>query len=261
VYFIHHVAVAIQVSSILERIAGDTRGAIDQLFPEPLGEGEDEAREESFAAREWRALPALRSGYIVTVDSDALLDFARRRGAVLRMELAVGEFAVESQPLASLAGSEAHDAGRDGDAAALDRLYAFGTERSVDQDAAFGIQQIVDVATRALSPGVNDPSTASMCADHLGALLVRLARRRIPGPLRTDGGELRVIARGPTFETLAALAFDELARDARGKPDVLRSLLNAARAAERAAPPRRAAFVRSRIEALEASLRQCNGPL
>ncbi len=255
VYFIHHVAVTIRVSSILQRIADDTRAALDQLFPQPLGEGEDDAQEDSFAARDWRPLPALRSGYIVALDSDALVAFARRRGAVLRMDLAVGDFAVESQPLASLAGGEAHQAARD--AAALDRVYAFGAERSVEQDAGFGIQQIVDVATRALSPGINDPSTAGMCADHLGALLVRLARRRIPGRLRTAGGELRVIARGPTFETLTAVAFEPLARHARGKPEVLRSLLRAACALERAAPPRRAAFVRTHIQALQASLREC----
>jgi uncharacterized membrane protein len=240
VYFIHHVALAIQVSTILERIAAETRDAIERLFPQQLGEGEDDAAEEPPGERAWRALPALRSGYIVTVDARGLLAFARERGAVLRMELGVGEFAVESLPLAYLAGGSARP---QDDAAALDALYTLGTERSVEQDAAFGIQQIVDVATRALSPGVNDPSTAAMCADHLGALLVRLARRRMPSRLRAEGGELRVIARAPSFERLAALAFEPLTRYARGKPEVLAALERAARAVQSAAPPRRAAVI------------------
>jgi uncharacterized membrane protein len=252
VYFIHHVAVTIQVSAILERIAGDTRAAIDALFPEPLGEGEDDSPEESCAQREWRALPAARSGYIVTVDIKGLLAFARNRGAVLRMELAIGEFAIESQPLASIAGGEERAAGRD--AAALARLYALGAERSIEQDAAFGIQQIVDVATRALSPGINDPSTAAMCADHLSALLVRLARRRVPSRRRTDAGELRLIAKGPSFESLTALALESFVRYARGKRAVLETLERAARAVQRAAPPRRAAFMARHLEAIEARL-------
>jgi uncharacterized membrane protein len=256
VYFIHHVALAIQVSTILERIAAETHRAIERLFPQELGEGEDDAAEAALAEREWRALPALRSGYVVTVDTRGLLAFARERRALLRMELGVGDFAVESLPLASLAGGAGDERA---DAGALDALYTLGAERSVEQDAAFGIQQIVDVATRALSPGVNDPSTAAMCADHLGALLVRLARRRMPSRLRREGGELRVIARAPSFESLAALAFEPLARYARGKPEVLAALARAARRVERAASPRRAAFMRAQLAAVEARLRECTG--
>jgi uncharacterized membrane protein len=245
VYFIHHIAVTIQVSTILERIAAETRRAIDRLFPEPFGEDDDDAGEKALVAeRDWRMLPALRSGYIVSVDAKGLLAFARSRGAVLRMTLGIGEFAIESLPLAALAGGKSEPRA---ETRALDALYTIAGERTIEQDAAFGIQQIVDVATRALSPGINNPSTAAMCIDHLSALLVRLARRRIPSRLRTDGGELRVIARGPTFESLAALAFEPLARHARGQPEVLASLERAARAVERAAPPRRAAFMRNHL--------------
>ena len=254
VYFIHHVALAIQVSSILERIARQTRAAIDHLFPQELGQGEDDAADGASAAREWRPLAALRSGYIVTVDASGLLAFARSRGAVLRMELAVGEFAVEGQALASIAGGATH-AG-ESDAAALDSLYVFGAERGIEQDAAFGIQQIVDVGTRALSPGINNPSTATMCVDNLSALLAHLVRRRIPSRLRTEGGELRVIARGPTFESLATLAFEALVRHARNHPEVLASLLRAARTVEKAAPPRRAAFMRKHVRSLETMLEE-----
>jgi len=257
VYFIHHVAVTIQVSSILQRIAAETRKAIETLFPEHLGEDEDDAAPSAAGERDWRAIPARRSGYLVSIDAAGLLAFARRRGGVLRMELAVGEFAVESQPLASLAGASAEPRA---EADELDQLYTFGAERSVHQDAGFGIQQLVDVATRALSPGVNDPSTAAMCADHLSALLVQLARRRMPSPLRREGGELRVIACGPSFESLVGLAFEPLVRYARGKPEVLAALARAARRVERAAPPRRAAFMSAHLETIEARLREPERP-
>jgi uncharacterized membrane protein len=225
VYFIHHVAVAIQVSSILARIARETRRAIERLFPEDLGEDEDDSAEEPMPLElGWRTLPARRSGYIVSVDAEGLLAFARSRGVVVRMERAVGDFAIESQPLASLAG---------------------GT-------ADVGVQQIVDVATRALSPGINNPSTAQMCIDHLSALLVRLAQRRIPSRLRREGKELRVIACGPTFESLTALVFEPLRRYAQRNPEVLESLERAARAVESAASPRRRAVMARHVDAIAA---------
>lgn len=247
VYFIHHVAVAIQVSTILQRVAHESRRAIERLFPEELGEGEAEAPDDACITHPWRAVPALRSGYIVEVDAGGLLAFARRRGAVLRMELGVGEFAIESLPLASLAGPTGDPAA---DAAELDTLYTLGAERSVDQDAAFGLQQIVDIATRALSPGINDPGTAAMCADHLSALLVLLARRRIPSPRRLEAGELRVIAKGPTFESIVALTFDPLVHYAQDNPPALAGLTRAARSLERAASGRRREFLRRHFHLL-----------
>jgi uncharacterized membrane protein len=250
VYFIHHVAVSIQVSTILARIAGETRRAVERLFPEDLGEGGDDAAEEPMPLElTWRTLPARRSGYIVSVDAEGLLAFARSRGVVVRMERAVGDFAIESQPLASLAGGTADP---DQEARALDELYSLASERTIEQDAAFGVQQIVDVATRALSPGINNPSTAQMCIDHLSALFVRLAQRRIPSRMRRDGEELRVIACGPTFESLIALAFSPLRHYAQRNPEVLESLERAARAVESAAPPRRRALMRRHIGAAAA---------
>lgn len=248
VYFIHHVSVAIQVSTILERVSAETRRAIDALFPDELGQDEDEPPPAPESDRGWHAVPALRSGYVVEVDSGGLLEFARKRGAVLRMERAVGEFVIESQPLASLADGATSDPRAD--ARALDALYTLASERTIRQDAAFGVQQIVDIATRALSPGINDPSTATMCIDHLSALCVRLARRRMPSRLRGDPGGPRVIARGPSFAALVALGFEPLTRHAANNPDVLAALERAALALERAAPPRRRGLVRGCLDAI-----------
>lgn len=249
VYFIHHVAMSIQVATILERIAGETARAIDRLFPEELGEEEEEAEDalERFGGP-WRTVAARRNGYIVAVESEALMDYACRHGALLRMELAVGEFAIESQPLASLAGGKP-DA--EAEAEELDDLYAIDTERTIEQDAAFGLQQIIDVAARALSPGINNPGTATLCIDWLTALLVRLAHRRLPSRIRVYEGKPRVLAKGPSFESLTALVFGALVRYANGKPEVLDSLEAAARIIERAAPRRRRFAMQAHLEAIE----------
>jgi len=254
VYFIHHVAIVIQLPTILQRIANDTHEAIDRLFPDELAEGEDDPDEPVAAgAGRWKRLPALRSGYLVAVDTDGLVALARRHGAVLRMELGIGEFAIESSPLASLAVGK--DVGQDDeppiDARALDRVYDMGPERTIEQDAAFGVEQIVAVAVRALSPAVNNPSAAVMCVDHLSAVLVRLTRRAVPARLRTEGGELRVIAKGPTFESLVALAFEPLLRHAKGHPEVVDAMARAARTIERIAPPRRGLVIRRHLAAIK----------
>ena len=226
VFFIHHLARSIEASSILLRITRGTCEAVDELFPEDLGEEGGEADREEAAARiqDWTAVPASASGYIVSLDSDALLRFAAGQGRVVRMDLAIGDFAVAGQPLASLEGSQpVDDSARD----ALNRCYSFDQQRTIEQDAAFGVQQIVDVGLKALSPGINDQSTAILCIDRLTEILVRVARRRIENPYRYEGGRLRVIAIGPTFQDLVRLAFRDLRDAGATKPAVLERLSRA----------------------------------
>ena len=138
------------------------------------------------------------------------------------MEQGIGEFVVKGRPLASLEGSERLGAR---DAQDLAACYSFDRQRSVEQDAAFGVQQIVDIAEKALSPGINDSTTAVMCIDRLTEVLAALARRRIASPWRRDAGVLRVMATGTTFEKLADLAYGALRDNARGNRAVLARLL------------------------------------
>lgn len=222
VFFIHHLASSIEASSILARVTSATLRAIDDLFPEDLGSG---AEDEPLAAESggaWVPIASLETGYIVSVDNERLLGFARSRGRVVRMEQGIGDFVVEGRPLASLQGSESPGAR---DAEDLAACYSFDRQRSVEQDAAFGVQQIVDIAEKALSPGNNDSTTAVMCIDRLTQVLAALARRRIASPCRRDGGALRVIAAGTTFAKLADLAYGALRDHARGNRAVLARLL------------------------------------
>jgi uncharacterized membrane protein len=222
VFFIHHLATAIQASSILERITRTTLRAIDELFPENLGDGVEEPVPQAAEGSAWTPIAACQSGYIVSVDNDGLLAFARAQGRVLRMDRTVGDFVIDGCPLASLQGSAAVD---EDTPQALGRLYVIRRQRSIDQDAAFGMQEIVDVAVKALSPSENDPTTAIMCIDRLTQLLVRVASRRVESPLRRDGAELRVIAHGPTFAGLADLSYDAVRNEAHGNPTILLRLL------------------------------------
>lgn len=166
IYFIHHIAMSIQASSIIAAVAQETNAAVDHLFPEELGE---EAEEEaggylarSLTEQTWSAVPAVKSGYIASIGHDAILALARDRKVILRMERAIGDFVVAGTALASVAGPGGLD---DETTAELNAVYVVSRQRTVQQDAAFGIRQIVDIALKALSPGINDTTTAVMCVE------------------------------------------------------------------------------------------------
>ncbi|CAN5134798.1 DUF2254 domain-containing protein [soil metagenome] len=225
IFFIHHIATAIQAAQILRAVASETEAAISRLFPEGLGE-EKETLDNTLPVppkvKAWQSVPALATGYVQGVDESALLRFAREKRLIVRMECGVGEFVIAGTSLASVTGEAAPDeAGTEG----LNSAYTLGPQRTMGQDAGFGFRQIVDVALKALSPGINDTTTAIMCVDRLASLLVRLARRHIEKDWRMEGGELRVIARGPSFASLLAESFDQIRQNAGGNVAVLDRLL------------------------------------
>lgn len=235
VYFIVHISQSLQAAAILERVRDETVAAVTGLFPQELGEPAGDAaaaheRAAALAHASWQPLYARTSGYVQRVDEDGLLAFARERDVVVRMRLGVGAFAVAGAPLAEIVAPDgSRPQGLDADATeqALNALYMVSPYRTVDQDAEFGLLQISDIALKALSPGVNDTTTAVTCVGHLTAVLTALARRRMPDPVRVDTGRVRVLAAGPTFVSLAATAFDDVRRSAASNVTVLARLLDA----------------------------------
>ncbi len=229
VFFIHHIASSIQASSIIASITQDTIASIERLFPERLGHGpdEDEAPDQvlkSAAEMSWYPVPAAVNGYIQSVDNDALLRLARERKTVVRMERGIGAFVVQNTALASLALDDPPDQET---VTALNDAYSVGRHRTVEQDPAFGIRQIVDMALKALSPGVNDTSTAVMGIDYLTAILAQLAPRKFPASLRYEGDRLSVITIAPTYEGLLAEAFDQIRGSAIGNVGIMARMLSA----------------------------------
>ena len=240
IFFIHHIASALQASTILDRVRHATEEAIAELFPEEIGDAVDEDADAALTDQlgadvRWRSIPTRRTGYVQSVDAHGLLELARDQNVVLRMEHAVGDFVTCGMPLAAIASSgreETVQSTPDGVVPedlidALGSLFTINAHRTVEQDAAFGILQISDIALKALSPGVNDTTTAVTCVDHLGAVLARLAERRIAARVRGDDGQARVIALGPTFAGLVSLALDDIRRNAESNVTVLGRLLDA----------------------------------
>ncbi len=227
IFFIHHIAASIQASTIIADVADETITAIDRSFRRKLDMSQIDSQENQtgvpLTERNWQAVPARRNGYIQSVDNAALLSLARKHKTVVRMEIGIGHFVVQNETLASLTleGPLEKDI-----IAALQAAYSIDRHRTVYQDCAFGIRQIVDMALRALSPGINDTTTAVMCLNYLTAILARLASRGIPSPYRYEDGELRMIAIGPTFESLVAESFNQIRGSANGNVAIMIQMLD-----------------------------------
>ncbi len=222
IYFIHHIALSIQAASIIAAVSNETLSAVDRLFPDRLGESHELAEEDRDhwmkSIRAWVEVNSLSTGYIESVDGDSLLRLANEWGTIFRMERGIGDFIVCGTPFLSIANWTALENER---VQTLNSLFVVSRQRTVQQDASFGICQISDIALKALSPGINDTTTAVMCMDYLGAILVHVASRAIPSAWRHQDGKLRLIAKGVTFDSLVSEAFDRIRQNATGNVAVL----------------------------------------
>jgi uncharacterized membrane protein len=226
IFFIHHIALSIQASHIVAAVAHETIAAVDRLFPDAVGEPADDASAAGRAAAEplRTAIPADRTGYVQRVDLDALIAFARERETSVRMALGVGDFVIEGTSIVSVSDARAADPDAVRQACAA---FTIDRQRTVEQDAAYGIRQLVDVALKALSPGINDTTTAVMCVDYLTAILVRLTGRQLTPPVRDDQDRWRVLMRHPAYADFVQEAFDQIRQNAGGNVAVLQRLLGA----------------------------------
>ncbi|KQN27598.1 DUF2254 domain-containing protein [Sphingomonas sp. Leaf38] len=221
IYFIHHVPSRIHINSVIERIGDSLLKEIDERFPVFVGKALDQRDDDripdafrpdaSTTAIERRAgIRAKHTGYIQLIDEDALICAARESKLVLRLQYQSGDFVHRGSILVE---AWPGDALEDEAQTALRAAFAIGSRRTGMQDLRFLIDELVEIAARALSPGVNDPFTANSCLDWLGAALSDLARRDLPSRLRADDdGELRVIAHPLTFAGFIDRGFGALAQ-------------------------------------------------
>jgi uncharacterized membrane protein len=164
------------------------------------------------------------SGYLQYVSMSTLIDIATGSGAVIRLLHRPGHFVAEGQPLAQVWPAEAAP----GVARALGGAHATGPHRTLTQDLSFAVDQLVEIAIRALSPAVNDTFTALACIDWLGDGLGKIAARWEPATVYRDGaGHLRVLTVKVSFDRLAERAHDKIRQSSRGMPAVMIRQLDA----------------------------------
>ena len=215
-FYVHKIARAIVADSIVARVADDLRNNVRGLLPE-ANESEGVMPEDIPPIASTVSLG--RSGYIQVIDYDRLVSVACRGSALLQVKVRAGHFVLK--------GGEhvvAHAARPLGDdtAEAIRDAFVVGKERSPAQDLEFGLRQLVEIALRALSPGINDPYTAVAMVDRIGAALEEIFQcSLLPTVLRDKDGVVRVIAQRSDAQGLADAAFDPIRQAGQDIPAVL----------------------------------------
>jgi uncharacterized membrane protein len=229
VYFIHHVANSIQADTVIAGVAADLAHALDRLYPRLAAEHGRVAATAPVPAgllsKPATPVPAGRGGYVQAIDAQALLRLAREHDLVIEILRRPGHFVILGRPL-----MRAWPAARVSDEvieAAADKVV-LGPKRTPTQDLEFSIDALVEIALRALSPGINDPRTAMTCIDRLAEALAHFMRTGSRPPLIDDAdGTLRLILHPTTFDGAIDAAFNQIRQAANGHVAVLIRIIDA----------------------------------
>jgi uncharacterized membrane protein len=201
VLYVHHTARGLRVISVIRSVGAETRHAIEREYPAaatPPGSAPEGAPDGLVS---WEGA----GGVVTAVDAERLVRLAESRSVVLVLVPGIGDFVPHGAPLLAVHGAGVVASGD------LTHLVELGVERTMEQDVRFGFRQLVDIAERALSPAVNDPTTAVQALDQIHDLLRLLAPRPWPSGLhRGDDGTVRLVVRPPSFDDLVHLAVDEV---------------------------------------------------
>jgi uncharacterized membrane protein len=215
IYFIHHIPESIHISNIVAGVGRDLNRHIDDQFPSLLGEPSEVESERDVEANlplsfytTARKIRADGNGYVQFVDTDGLMEIACEHDLVLRLRYRSDDFVTRGSVLLL---ASPNSRVNDDVASQLAATFIGGAQRTMTQSLRFLLNQLVEVAMRALSPGVNDPFTAMNCMDWLQAAIENLAKRELSDAHRYDPEQnLRVVAEPETFASFASLVFDQL---------------------------------------------------
>jgi uncharacterized membrane protein len=240
VVYVHHIGQALRVSALIELVGKETRSLVDDKYPDKgliadVGDG---------------VVNATKSGVLTGIGVEQLVEEARRAGCRLELVRALGEFVPAGAPLFRVEG------GATGlDEERLRQLLVFSLEPTLDEDVAYGVRMLVDIAERSLAESpFQDPTTAVQAIDRLHDILRQLARRPFPdGRHRDAAGELRLTVRTMSWEAYVHLAFDEIRMAGAGSPQISRRLKAALEDLRRLATPERIPIIDEQLDLLAAA--------
>jgi uncharacterized membrane protein len=246
VWYVNHIGRKLRVSALIELVGADTRELLNKVYANPG----------ATPRLEWPTICAPRSGVIIQIDHQALVRIAEAGNCVLALKPALGEVVLAGAPLFELEG-----AGERVDADVALRAIKFGPERTLDQDVAYGLRMLVDIAERSLSDGpFLDPTTAVQAIDRLHDCLRQLAPRPFPdGRYRDTKGDVRLITPSMTWEDYVHLAVDEIRMAGAGSPQVARRLRAALQDLLTIAPPERQVVLKEQLDLLQSGIESTIG--
>ncbi|HEX5348872.1 MAG TPA: DUF2254 domain-containing protein [Pseudonocardiaceae bacterium] len=227
VLFLAHLAQEIRVETMLRNVHEEASETVRRVLPglDPTAEG---GAALPVPPRSAVPLPAGSSGFLTRMDEQALVAAAADADAVVLLDRVPGDSLIAGTPVGAAWPRDAGSFDPDTWSRLAQRVaeaISTGFERTAAQDVSYGLRQLTDVAIRALSPGINDPTTAVHALSHSSALLCELACRDLaPRLLRDEQGAVRVVLRGPDLADLLELAMTQPRRYGAGDPFVLARL-------------------------------------
>ena len=208
-YLVDQTAKTLRPVGIIGGIAGMADGVIASIYPHPLKDAKGLAIEQAISTSDEPSRTVCYqggSGVLQALDGPGLAEMARRHGCTIRVAPQVGDFVTRGEPLVHLYGGGESLSDRE-----LHQSIAVGIERTLRQDPAFAFRIIVDIASKALSPAINDPSTAVLALDQIHRLLRVVGRRYLgDGTIRDAEGVVRVILPTPNWEDFVNLGMSEI---------------------------------------------------
>lgn len=222
VYFIHHISTGIQASSVIARVGHDMDSVMASLFPD---ECEVDVREHvpPELEGEWGEVTASRDGYVQAIDCDSLVEMARKHDVIVEVGRRPGHFVMRGMWVARVFPASRSNPKIEQE---IWETFLLGSQRTQTQDIEYDIFQLVEIAVRSLSTGVNDPFTAINCIDLLGGALNTLAQRQMPrSALKDKDDKLRLVRLVVTFKGLADAAFNQIRQNGAKTPAVALRLL------------------------------------
>ena len=234
IYFIHHVSQSLQVEYLIAEVGHEFQQLLPKIFPEEVGKVREKSLQDEGKADanpcsceiSWEQASVITSsvnGYIQRVDHAKIMRIANKEDLVVQLVRRPGDF-VAHEMLLLRAWPPFHVTAKIKQG--LAECFVFGSHRTPHQDITYPVQQLVEIALHALSPGINEPFTALNCIDWLSTSLRGVIVRVIPSPCRYNNhGTLRVIARPYRFEEFAVAAFDQIRLYGSNNPEIVLRLL------------------------------------
>ncbi len=247
----------LRVAAVLRDLGRDGAAVLRRLYPEPAaGAAEEDAEPDRHALEPSRTVDYRDDpGVLQSVDARGLVKLARDSDAVVELVPPVGDSIVPDAPLFRIYGE---GAGIDDER--LRRSIAVGDERSMRQDPAFVFRLLADISSKALSPGVNDPTTSAQALDQIEILLRLLAGRRLtPGVLRDEAGQVRFLYPAPSWEDFLSIALDETRFFGQSSVQITRRLRALLEDLHAAVPPYRQPVIETHLAMLESSVERTYG--
>jgi uncharacterized membrane protein len=239
----------LRVAAVLRDLGRDARRVVDRVYPEPVAESNEPDRDPEPTGPARAVIYGAEPGILQSVDSRGLIERARKADTVIELVPRVGDLVAADSVLFRV-----HGDGGAVDDEWLRGAVAVGDERTMRQDPAFAFRLLADISARALSPGVNDPTTSTQALDQVELLLCQIGGRRLtPGIGRDDAGAVRFRYPTTTWEDYLALAIDETRHFGEGSVQVTRRLRALLEDLRESVPESRRPPIDAQLELVDAS--------